>query len=72
MSKEDFATAVTYFKAALELEEVPNKQAVLRNLAISYEKMGDFASARDTMAEYVKLYPEDDEAKEEYTFLQTR
>lgn len=72
MGRGDYATAVTYFNAALNLEEVPNKQNIMRDLTISYEKMGDFESAKNVMAEYVDLYPEDYEAKDEYTFLQTR
>lgn len=67
-----YAQAVTYFKAALELEEVPNKQIIMKHCAIAYEKNYEFAEAREILKEYVTLYPEDDEAMRELTFLESR
>lgn len=72
MSIKDYETAVTYFKAALELEAVPNEQNIMRNMVIAYEQLGDFSAAKEAMAEYVDRYPDDYEAEDEYTFLQTR
>ena len=56
----------------MELELVPNKQSVMKSLVIAYEKTADFTSARKVLERYVALYPEDEEAKRELTFLETR
>jgi len=44
----------------------------MKALVIAYEKELDFTSAKEVMAKYVELYPEDEEALREYTFLETR
>ncbi len=72
MKKSLFSSAAECFKKALELEEIPNKQAIMKSLVVAYEKQLDFTSAKEVMAEYVKEYPEDEEAYREYTFLETR
>lgn len=72
MASGSYQTAIKYFDAARALEDIPNKQLIMRNTIIAYEKMGDFESAKNVMAEYLDLYPDDDAAEKEYTFLQTR
>lgn len=72
MNSGDYATAISFFKAAMEQENVPNMQKLMKNMVIAYEYSGDFASARDLMEEYIEAYPNDTAAQEEYTFLQTR
>ena len=44
----------------------------MKTLVIAYEQKLDFASALELMQEYVDAYPEDEEAKRELTFLETR
>lgn len=72
LDKKNYEIAIKCLSAALELEEVPNKQVVMKTLAIAYEKILDFDSAREVLMEYVQEYPEDDEAARELTFLETR
>jgi len=72
LEQENHNTAIECFKKALELEEVPNQQVIMKALVIAYEKELDFTSAKEVMAKYVELYPEDEEALREYTFLETR
>jgi tetratricopeptide (TPR) repeat protein len=64
--------ALEYFSAALELESVPNKQTILKDMVIAYETLGDFSSAKSTMQQYLTLYPGDETAQREMIFLETR
>ena len=57
---------------ALKLEKVPNKQILMKTLVIAYEQSGDFAAAKEAMVQYLESYPDDDDAKREFTFLETR
>ena len=72
LEKGNYDMAIECLTSALELETVPNKQMIMKTLVIAYEKKLDFASAKKLMAEYIKAYPDDEEAKREYTFLETR
>lgn len=72
LGKGNYDMAIECLTAALELETVPNKQIIMKTLVIAYEQNLDFASALEIMTEYVESYPEDEEAKRELTFLETR
>ena len=72
LGKGNTDMAIDVLNTALQLEKVPNKQILMKTLVIAYEQKLDFASAKKVMAEYVKEYPDDEEAKREYTFLETR
>jgi len=72
MEEEDYESAITYFEAALALEEVPNKQNLMRGMIAAYEYSGDFQSAKNMTKEYLSLYPSDEEAQRESIFLETR
>lgn len=72
LGKGNYDMAIECLNTALELESVPNKQIIMKTLVIAYEQNLDFASAKELMAEYVEAYPDDEEAKREYTFLETR
>uniref|UniRef100_UPI004056662A tetratricopeptide repeat protein n=1 Tax=Agathobacter sp. TaxID=2021311 RepID=UPI004056662A len=68
----NYELSVTCLEQALALEEIPNKQQVMKLLVSVHESNGNFSAAKACMAEYVAAYPEDEEAKREYTFLETR
>lgn len=72
MEKENYDDAVKYLKAALELEEVPNRQFVMQKLIYAYEYVQDFQQAKVMMEEYKQLYPEDTSMDKEFVFLETR
>ncbi len=72
LSKANIDMAITCLEAALRLEEVPNKQVVMKTLVIAHEQNNNFVAARDVLTDYVELYPEDEEAARELTFLETR
>lgn len=64
--------AIECLNSALKLEKVPNKQMLMKTLVIAYEQNRDFEAAKELMTEYMKAYPDDKEAKREFTFLETR
>lgn len=72
LTRGNYDMTISCLEAALKLETVPNKQIVMKTLAIAYEKNNNYIAARDVLTDYVKLYPEDDEALRELTFLETR
>lgn len=72
LGKGNYEMAIRCLTSALELEKVPNKQLIMKTLVIAYEHSHDFEAAKELMAEYIKAYPDDEEAKREYTFLETR
>lgn len=72
MAEGDYGQALTYYNAGLAMESVPNKQNLMKSAIAAYEYSGDFSSARKLMKEYLNLYPSDEEAQKESTFLETR
>lgn len=72
MKQQDYEEALTYFNAALAMEEVPNRQSLMKSAIAAYEHSGDFDSAKKMMKEYLTKYPSDEDAKRESTFLETR
>jgi tetratricopeptide (TPR) repeat protein len=72
MADADYESAQTYFQAGLALDKVPNKQNLMKSSIAAYEYSGDFAAAKKMMEEYLALYPSDEEAQRESTFLETR
>ena len=68
----NYAMALECLTTALEMDKVPNKQIIMKNLVMIYEKLSDFETAKAVLKEYVKEYPDDEEAKRELTFLETR
>ena len=47
-------------------------QTLKFNEIITYEYMGEYKTAAALMNSYLRSYPDDDAAKREYEFLQTR
>lgn len=72
MADGNYAQALVYFRAGLQQESVPNRQNLMKSAIAAYEYSGDFASARNMVREYLKLYPSDEEVQKESTFLETR
>lgn len=72
MENEDYKSASVYFEAGLNLEDVPNKQNLMKSAIAAYEYRGKFKTARKMLKEYLSLYPSDEEAQRERTFLETR
>lgn len=72
LEQQDYEEALTYFNTALAMEEVPNRQSLMKGAIAAYEYSGDFDSAKKMMKDYLSKYPSDEEAKRESTFLETR
>ena len=72
LKAEKYEQALSFFQKALEADGEGHQQRLRRNEVIAYEKMSDFATAREKMEAYIEDYPEDEEALREYGFLQTR
>lgn len=68
----NYVQAAVYFEAGLKMENVPNKQNLMKGAISAYEYSGDFAAAKKMMDEYLKLYPSDEDAAKEAVFLGTR
>ncbi len=72
MEAGDYEKALELFQTALKAENIENEKQLRRNEIICYENLLDFAAAKKKMAAYLKDFPEDEEAKRENMFLQTR
>lgn len=72
LGKGNYEMAIQCLNQALELKSVPNKQMIMKTLVIAYEHNRDFEAAKKLMTEYIEAYPDDEEAKREFTFLETR
>lgn len=72
MQKNNYDIAISCLESAMKLDVIPNKQMIMKNLVVAYEKTNDFRAARELLEDYVNIYPEDEDAKRELTFLETR
>ncbi len=72
MKNKEYNYALSYFLNGLKEDEIPNKQALMKQAIAAYEYTGDFKSAKELMKKYMENYPSDKSAKTEYTFLKTR
>lgn len=68
----DYDTALTNIQAGLDTGDEEEKQGLLFNEIIAYEKKTDYASAKEKMTAYLALYPTDKAAVKENYFLETR
>lgn len=72
MQMEEYESALTAFQTAMNIENNEMMQTLKFNEIITYEYMGDFKTAAALMNSYLRSYPDDEAAKREYLFLQTR
>lgn len=72
LEKGNCEMAIECLNLALNLDQVPNKQILMKTLVAAYEQNREFQTAKEQMEEYLKNYPEDEDAQREYTFLETR
>lgn len=72
MKRDDYKTALKYLEAAEDLPDATDLRSIKKSIIICYERTGDYNNAALLMANYVKEYPDDEDAKRDYTFLKTR
>lgn len=72
MKSGEYQEALSAFRSAANVENNGMSQSLEFNQIVAYEYTGNFKQAAVLMEEYLKKYPEDEEAKREYEFLKTR
>ncbi len=74
LNLQKYEDAITYFEKALEDSE--NSEDLTKeasyNLILAYEGAGDVDSVKTKLSEYIKKYPDDEEAQEANAFWSTR
>lgn len=68
----DYVSALDNIQKGLRAAEDDEMQGLLFNEAIIYEKQMNFQEALSKFETYLDLYPDDEDAQREYTFLQFR
>lgn len=68
----DYDSALANIQRGLEAADTDEMQELLFNEIVSYEKKLDFASALSKAQAYVTMYPDDEAAQKEVTFLLSR
>lgn len=72
MKSGEYEEALSAFRSASNVENNGMSQTLEFNQIAAYEHVGSFKQAAVLMEEYLKKYPEDEEAKREYEFLKSR
>ena len=72
MNQQKYAEALEKFQAGIDMGDNYQMQNLKFNLIVAYEYLGNFEQAKLLIEEYLKIYPEDEQAQKEYEFLQTR
>ena len=72
MRMKEYTQALEAFQAGMNIEDNGMMQTLKFNEIVAYEYMGDYKTAAALMNSYLRSYPDDETAKREYEFLQTR
>lgn len=72
MKSGEYDAALSAFRSAANVENNGMEQVLMFNQIAAYEYTGNFKQATVLMEEYLKKYPDDEEAKREYEFLKSR
>ena len=72
MQLKEYDAALMAFQTGMNIEGNDMMQTLKFNEVIAYEYMGDYKTAAALMNSYLRSYPDDETAKREYEFLQTR
>ena len=72
IAKGDYEKALAAFQAGMNVENNAVMQSLSFNEIVAYEYLGEFKKAAVLMETYLQNYPDDEKAKREYGFLQTR
>ena len=67
-------TAINYYRLGVVHEDSSEelKKEMNFNMIVAYEQMKDWESAKAKLKEYLAEYPDDEAAKKELEFLETR
>lgn len=72
MQMGEYELALSAFQEAMNIEDNGMMQTLKFNEIVAYEYMKEYTTAATLMNSYLKAYPDDEAAKREYEFLQTR
>ncbi len=72
MRMGSYAEALTAFQAGINVKDNTLMQTLQFNEIIAYEYLGEYKKAAVLMENYLKSYPDEEAAKRENIFLQTR
>ena len=72
MANGRYENALNYYQAGLELDSIDNMPDLMKGKVSALEHLGRFDEACDALTQYLETYPNDEEAKKELIFLQTR
>lgn len=72
MSQQKYNEAKEAFEKGVAIGNSDYLQELRFNLIVANEYLGEFSQAKNLMQEYLQYYPDDDAAKKENEFLQTR
>lgn len=71
-ARKDYQKALEAFQAGMRLENSGMMQTLSFNEIVTYERLGEFEQAYVLINNYLKNYPDDEQARREYDFLSTR
>ena len=72
MAKGEYQKALEAFQAGMQIENSGLLQTLSFNEIVAYEYLGDYQKAAVLLSSYLKIYPDDEQAKREQEFLSTR
>lgn len=74
MRIEKYEKAVEYYEKALSMEDISEElsKETKYNLVAAYEYAGNIDKAKENLNAYIEAYPDDESAKREAEFLETR
>ncbi|MCH5272020.1 MAG: tetratricopeptide repeat protein [Lachnospiraceae bacterium] len=72
LKQGEYASALQSFQNAMQMEENSMMQVLRFNEIVAYEYLGEYTQAAVLLDNYLKTYPDDAEARREYSFLSTR
>lgn len=72
MKQGNYSAALEAFQQAMQIPDNGMMQTLRFNEIIVYEYLGEFTQAEVLLDNYLKNYPDDEEARREYDFLSTR
>ena len=72
MTRGEYLKALEAFQAGMQLKDTAMMQTLSFNEIVAYEFLGEYRQAQVLMENYLKNYPDDEQAKREYEFLSTR
>lgn len=72
LKKGEYQNALDAFQAGMQLENNQLLQSLAFNEIVAYEYLGEYEQAFALLTNYMRNYPDDDQARRELEFLSTR